>query len=232
VERPLRHLKIQSIQAVLSSTCNVILERMEQGFSFSSALTHARSLEITEPDPELDLSGWDTAQKLLILCARAQGLRFGVEELMVRGIHELSPIMVRQAPSLGLRIKLVGLYGANPDRPIAGVLPLAVPADGHLGTVRAQNNVVVLTGDDTGEMVYLGMGSGRLPVAAALLNDVIGLYHPRHSWTGRFPRSGFGPRAPRFATFLVREGEMTVLSDTEQPGGIPLLESLIWPHQS
>ena len=72
VERPLAHLQIHSIQAVLSSTCNMILEKMEQGFSFSAALNHARALGISEPDPELDLSGWDTAQKLLILCARAQ----------------------------------------------------------------------------------------------------------------------------------------------------------------
>ena len=110
VERPLAHLQIQSIQAVLSSTCNIILERMEQGFSFASALNHAQTLEITEPDPELDLSGWDTAQKLLILCARARGMRCGVEELSVRGIHDLDPVLVREAPSLGLRIKLVGLY--------------------------------------------------------------------------------------------------------------------------
>jgi len=232
VERPLAHLQIESIQAVLSSTCNVILERMEQGFSLSSALNHTRALEVTEPDPELDLSGWDTAQKLLILCARAQGLRFGVEELSIRGIHDLDPVLVREAPSLGLRIKLIGLFVASPESPVAGVLPLAVPAEGHLGSVRAGNNVVLLAGEETGEMVYLGKGSGQLPIAAALLNDVIGLYHPSHSWTGRFPRAGFRPRAPRFATFLVREGGVTVLTDTEVEGAVPLLESLIWPHRS
>jgi homoserine O-acetyltransferase len=230
VERPLAHLRIQSIQAVLSSTCNVILERMEQGFSFASALNHARALEITEPDPELDLSGWDTAQKLLILCTRAQGSRFGVEELSIRGIHELDPVLVREASSLGLRIKLVGLFSASPEFAIAGILPLAVPAEGHLGSVRGEDNVVLLAGEETGEMVYLGKGSGRLPVAAALLNDVIGLYHASHSWTGRFPRASAAPRPPRFATFLVREGGASVLSDAEQEGAIPLLESLIWPR--
>jgi len=101
---------------------------------------------------------------------------------------------------------------------------------GGLTFVRSENNVVLLAGEETGEMVYLGKGSGCLPVAAALLNDVIGLYHARHSWTGRFPRAGVTPRPPRFATFLAREGGASVLSDTEQEGAIPLLESLIWPH--
>lgn len=231
VERPLAHLQIHSIQAVLSSTCNIILEQMEQGFSFTTALNHARALEVTEPDSELDLSGWDTAQKLLILCARARGLRFGVEELDIRGIYDLDPVMVREAHSLGLRIKLVGLFVSTAESPIAGVLPLAVPAEGHLGSVRGDNNVVLIAGEETGEMVYLGKGSGRLPVAAALLNDVIGLYHSSHSWTGRFPRAGFKLKAPRFATFLVRENGATVLTDREQKGAIPLIESLIWPHR-
>jgi homoserine O-acetyltransferase len=230
VERPLAHLGIQSIQAILSSTCNVILEWMEQGFSFGAALNHARTLELTEPDPELDLSGWDTAQKLLILCARVQGSRFGVEDLAIRGIHDLDPVLVREAPSLGLRIKLVGVFVASPEAPPIGVQPLAVPVDGHLGSTRAENNVVLLAGEETGEMVYLGKGSGRLPIAAALLNDVIGLYHPSHSWTGRFPRAQSAPRAPKFATFLTREGGVSVLSDEQQEGAIPLLDALIWPH--
>ncbi len=231
VERPLAHLRIRSIQAVLSSTCNIILERMEQGFSFTSALNHARSLEITEPDPELDLSGWDTAQKLLILCARVQGRRFGIEKLNTRGIHDLDPVLVREASSLGLRIKLVGFFGTGSESPVAGVLPVAVPAEGHLGSVHAEDNVVLLDGEETGEMVYLGKGSGRLPVAAALLNDVIGLFHPRHSWTGRFPPAAEALLEPRFATFLVREGGATVLSDAAKEGAVPLLESLIWPHR-
>jgi|GEM_PF-16543 len=231
LERPLANLQIQTIQAVLSATCNVILEQMEQGLSFTTALNHARALEVTEPDPELDLSGWDTAQKLLILCSRAQGLRFGVEELNIRGIYDLDPVLVRDAPSLGLRIKLVGLFMANRESPTAGVLPLAVPAEGHLGSVRGDDNVVLIAGEETGEMVYLGKGSGRLPVAAALLNDVIGLYHSSHSWTGRFPRAGLKLKAPRFASFLVRENGATVLTDKEQEGAIPVIESLIWPHR-
>jgi hypothetical protein len=49
------------------------------------------------------------------------------------------------------------------------------------------------------------MHGGRLPVAAAPLNDAIGLFHPRHSWTGRFPPDASGPTAPCFKTSLSRE---------------------------
>ncbi len=226
VERPLVREQFQSISAVLSATCNVILERMEKGYSFDAALSQATALEITEQDPDLDVSGWDTAQKLSILIARTLGLRFGVEQIPMRGIADLDPVLVREAPRVGLRVKLVALYERREATPVAGVFPLAVPMDGHLGGVRGSDNVIVLSGEDTGELVHLGSGGGKLPVANALLNDLVGLFHPSHSWTGRFPPAGFAPSAPVFATNLIRERGTAVLSDREEPGALPVLGSI------
>jgi homoserine O-acetyltransferase len=229
VERPLVREQFHTIQAVLSSTCNLVLERVEGGESFAGALAHARSLEVTEQDPFLDVSGWDAAQKLLILAARTLGLRFGIEQLAVRGIADLDPVLVRQAPRLGLRVKPVGIFvRSDGGPPVAGVLPAAVPAESHLGAVRGVDNIIVLTGEETGELVQLGRGSGHLPVATALLNDLIGLFHPSHSWTGRYPPAGFAPVAPEFRRFLVRDGEVRV-ADRSGPGAVPLLESLQVP---
>ena len=227
VERPLVREQFHSIQSVLSATCNLVLERIEGGETFEDALEYARSQEVTEQDPELDVSGWDTAQKLLILAARTLGLRFGIEQLTVRGIRDLDPLLVRQAPRIGLRIKHVGLFVRGPGGvPVAAVMPLAVPAEGHLGGVRGVNNVIVLTGEETGELVQLGKGSGQLPVATALLNDLIGLYHPSHSWTGRFPPAGFAPSPPDFARFLAREADWAVVTDRPSRGAVPLIDSL------
>jgi len=226
VERPLVREQFHGIESVLSATCNVVLERMEAGAPFEAALAHAAALELTEPDPRLDVSGWDTAQKLLILVTRTLGVRFGVEQLPVRGIAHLDPELVREAPRLGLRVKLVGLFQrAGDGPPVAAVLPAAVAAQGHLGGVRGADNVIVLAGEETGELVHLGRGGGQLPVATALLNDLIGLFHPSHSWTGRFPPAGFAPVAPEFSRWLVREGGVSV-GERATPGAIPLRDSM------
>jgi homoserine O-acetyltransferase len=226
VERPLVREQFQGIESVLSATCNVVLERMEAGEPFEAALAHAAALELTEPDPRLDVSGWDTAQKLLILVTRTLGVRFGVEQLPVRGIADLDPELVREAPRLGLRVKLVGLFQRAADGPpVAAVLPAAVAAQGHLGGVRGADNVIVLAGEETGELVHLGRGGGQLPVATALLNDLIGLFHPSHSWTGRFPPAGFAPVAPEFSRWLVREGGVSI-GERATPGAIPLRDSM------
>ncbi len=226
VERPLGREQFDSLLSVLSSTCNVILEGLEAGDAFAAALARADALEVTEQDPRLDVSGWDTAQKLLILVARTLGLRFGIEQLEVRGIADVDPVLVRAAPPLGLRVKLVGLFVKTDGLPVAGVLPLAVPAESHLGGVRGVDNVIVLAGEETGELVHLGKGSGQLPVATALLNDLIGLFHPSHSWIGRFPPAEFAPAVPRFGRFLARDGAVRIV-EASAPGAIPLLDSLL-----
>jgi homoserine O-acetyltransferase len=227
VERPLAHAEVAGIQAILSSTVNVVLEQIEAGALPDEALAEAVALGLTEPDPDLDLSGWDSAQKLAMLVARATGRRHLVEELAVRGIGGIDPLLVRGARDLGLRIKLVALYARGKRGAVAGVLPLAVPADGHLGGVRGDGNVVVIDGGEQGEVVHLGRGSGSLPIATAALNDVLGLFHPAHSWTGRYPRAERPPAAPRFARFLVPSRGGPELLDEDAPGAVPLLGALL-----
>jgi hypothetical protein len=106
-------------------------------------------------------------------------------------------------------------------------MPLAVPAEGHLGGVRGENNVIVVDEGEAGEMVHLGLGAGSLPVATAALNDLIGLFNPARSWTGRYPRAEHLPHAPRFVHYLARELGATVITDTPGRGAVPLLDSLI-----
>jgi len=227
VERPLGHEEVQSIQAVLSSTCNVILEGMEGGRSFEESLADAIDNDLTEPDPDLDVSGWDTAQKLSILVARARGVRFLVEDVGVRGIRGLDPALVQGAIPLGFRIKLIGIFLRGKRRQVLGVLPAAVPSGGHLGGVRKDANVVVIDGGEAGEMVYQARGSGDLPIASAVLGDLIGLFHPGRSWTGRYPRARRKPSAPRFGQYLVvRDGAVGV-TETSNDSAVPLLDSLI-----
>jgi homoserine O-acetyltransferase len=231
VERPLGREHVSRIRALLSSTCNVALERVEQGDSLAQGLEVARAMGITDPDLELDTSGWDTAQKLMILVARAHGIRFGVEAVAMRGIVDLDPEIVRGAPALGFRVRLVGIFVADEEAPVLGVLPTAVRAEGHFGGVHGETNVVVIDGGEAGEMVYLGKGTGDLPVATAVLGDLVGLYHPSRSWTGRYRSATRPSEPPEFTHFMGAEFSTVSISDVRTEGAVPVLESLVHPQQ-
>jgi homoserine O-acetyltransferase len=232
VDRPLGRRDIRSLQAVLSSTCNFILEAVEGSDTFDDALAAAVTRGLTEPDPQLDLSGWDTMQKLMILVARTLGVRYGQEAIPTSSITGLTPALIQGAPALGLRVKQIGLYMEPVNRqgdapPVLGVLPMAVPLDGYLGGSRDDNNVLVVDGGEEGELAYFARGGGDVPVASAVLGDLVGLFEPARSWTGRYPPATRTPAPPRFARFLqIADGEVRV-AEENTAGSIPVLSSLL-----
>ncbi len=224
LERPLSQGRIDGMRAVLSSACNVMLELIEQGATFGEAFAEVVERELTEPDPVLDLSGWDTAQKFMLILTQATGRRYVGRQVETTGIDTVDPALVRAAPDLGLRVKLVALAMDMGDALKAVVRPMAVPQDGHLGMIRGENHIVVIWNVDGSETVFLGSGGGALPVATAVLNDVIGLFDTSQSWTGRFPAGEAALRSPPFKRSLVlSESRPTIVAGTPE-GGVPLLD--------
>src|SRR6266851_8963788 len=60
--------RVLEIRGVLNGTTNYILSEMQQHRrTFDGALATAQAEGIAEPDPSLDVEGWDTASKILIL---------------------------------------------------------------------------------------------------------------------------------------------------------------------
>src|SRR5690625_4445667 len=89
------------IYGVLNGTCNYILWRMErEGASFDSILNEARELGYVEADESLDLDGWDTAHKAVILAFLAHGKWVKYDEMLVEGIRKVSQADIKEAAAL------------------------------------------------------------------------------------------------------------------------------------
>jgi homoserine O-acetyltransferase len=226
LEQPLARGNVREIRAVLSSACNVMLELVEQGHDLQEAAGQAQARDLTEPDPDLDISGWDSAQKLKLLLTRITGKRYVGHDVETLGLTAVDPTLVRLATKEELRIKLVAFAATTNGSLRATVRPMAVRADGHLGMVRGPHNVVVTHAPDGGEMVYSGTGGGALPVATAVLNDLIGVFDPQHSWTGRFPAVDVPLTLPEFDRWLVLEGDRVRVVGAPRDGAVPVLPVL------
>jgi homoserine dehydrogenase len=59
--------RASGVTAILNGTSNYILTAMTRGGSFEAALADAQRLGYAEPDPSMDISGADAAEKLTIL---------------------------------------------------------------------------------------------------------------------------------------------------------------------
>lgn len=164
------------IYGVLNGTCNYILSRMErEGASFDSILDEARQLGYVEADESLDLDGWDTAHKAVILAFLAHGKWVKYDEMLVEGIRKVSQADIQEAAALDSSIKLIAAIERDfeTNNLFISVRPTLVPHSSVLSGLNGPFNGVSVTGDVAGTTVYIGRGAGQDATASAVISDVV-----------------------------------------------------------
>ncbi|MFY0623390.1 MAG: homoserine dehydrogenase [Pelagimonas sp.] len=165
---------IERIMGVMNGTCNYILTRMEDaGLSYEEAFAEADGLGYLEADPNLDVGGIDAGHKLSLLASIAFGTQVAFDAVELEGIGQVSIEDIRQAADMGYRIKLLGVTRMTGRGLEQTMTPCLVPAVSPLGQLQGGTNMVVVEGDQVGQVVLRGAGAGEGPTASAVLGDVM-----------------------------------------------------------
>ncbi len=130
---------------------------------------------MAERDPSLDVGGWDTASKLLILSNVALGLDLRLEDIEVEGITGITPGDIRAAREAGQVIKLLGQAERDVSGWRASVRPVALPREHPLASVTGTTKAVHFETDTMGPLTVMGGRSDPRAAAAAALKDIINL---------------------------------------------------------
>ncbi|MCG8502366.1 MAG: homoserine dehydrogenase [Firmicutes bacterium] len=167
---------IYKIQGILNGTTNFILDEMEKhSISYEKALEKAQHLGIAETDPSLDVEGWDTAVKLLILTNVLMGSHKTLEDISVQGITGLTVADIIEARKKGEKFKLIG-SAVKEDNAIRMRVGLeAIDNSNAFYRVDGKDKAVTYCSDTLGELTIIGGASGVIPAAASLLRDIINL---------------------------------------------------------
>lgn len=164
---------IESIHGILNGTCNYILTRMEnEGLPFDDVLADAQRLGYAEANPSLDIDGFDTAHKALILAALSYGVQYPLDSILVEGIRGLDGRDVRYAAELGYKIKLLATVAREDSDVKVFVAPTLVPCDHMLASVSGVFNAAMVRSDMADETLYYGRGAGRNPTASTVVGDI------------------------------------------------------------
>lgn len=173
--------QITSIEGVLNGTTNFILKYMEEnGCEYSEALKEAQACGIAETNPTLDVEGWDTAGKLLILTNVLMNETKTLDDIQVEGITKVTAEDIKKAAAENCKFKLVGKTVRTNSGLNMSVKLEKLQSDQLLYSVEGKNKAVRYVSDTLGEVVIIGGASGVIPAAASILRDIVNIYRGYH----------------------------------------------------
>ena len=167
---------IKSVAGIFNGTSNYILTRMEEdGLSAADALREAQVKGYAEADPKEDIDGLDTRNKLIVVSRLAFGKFLKVDDILAKGIRDISKIDMELASELGYTIKLLGISRREDDTVQAVVRPCLVPKDDSLASVKGVNNGIKVYDELRGVQSMTVAGAGSNPTSMAIFSDLISM---------------------------------------------------------
>lgn len=168
--------EIISIEGILNGTTNYILKEMEKNkISYKEALKKAQDIGIAETNPTLDVGGYDTAIKMIILANVLMESNITLDEVEIEGITKVSLNEISSASKEGKKVKLLGRAYRDKDKVRIKVSPSKIDEDHLLYSVENKNKGVTFETDTLGSITIIGGASGTKNAAASILRDIINI---------------------------------------------------------
>lgn len=168
--------KFSSVFGILNGTSNFILSKMSgENMTFADALSEAKSKGFAESDPTLDIDGFDSAHKLVVLTYLCFGIMINIKDIFIEGISRVSLADVNYAKELGFQIKLLAIAKKEDDELEVRVHPTLLSKAHMLSGVEGVLNAIYVSSDLAGDLLFYGPGAGQLSAASAVVSDLVDL---------------------------------------------------------
>jgi homoserine dehydrogenase len=223
--------RIERLTGIMNGTANFILSEMtSSGLDFETALAQAQALGYAEADPTLDIDGFDTAHKLVVLIRLAYGRHYPLEKLPVAGIRGVRKNDIEFAREFGYRLKLIGQVREVEGRLEAGVFPALVKHTFLLARVGGNYNAVRIQGNAVGPIMLHGQGAGDLPTASAVLADIMALVRASGAPDNTGYRESPLPEADILDPMLAASEHYFRFTVTDRPGVMATIARVMADH--
>lgn len=174
--RDLAGCMIYRVRGIFNSTSNSILAAMALGKGYEESLQQAQYDGIAEADPTLDVEGWDTANKLVIIANSILGQPATLSDVVpIQGIGGITAEQIQEGARLGQVVKLVATAERVRDHYALSVEPVWLPSTEFLAGVNGWEMGIVFETDIMGVQQLKVDERGPVPTAGAMLRDVISL---------------------------------------------------------
>jgi len=170
---------LKSVTGILNGSSNYILSKIfNEGLGYETALKQAQDLGFAESNPSLDVDGYDSLYKLIIIATHALGTFVKPNEIFNHGISNIQDGDIRYAKEKNLKIKLVAqLIKLDDESFTMFVIPRLVKPEKYIYNVEDEYNGVVIQGEFYDKQFMFGKGAGGFPTGSAVLSDITARSH-------------------------------------------------------
>ena len=170
--------RVLEMRGVLNGTTNYILTEMQQHHrSFDEALATAQAEGIAEPDSSLDIEGWDTASKILILAKALMQASTRLDHVSRIGIGPQTESLIHVARESGRVVRLVGRARIWQGQVRVSVAPKLIEPDSPFYAISGTSKAATFRTAERGEVLALAR-SGRDAISQTILEDIIRISSP------------------------------------------------------
>lgn len=176
--------RVEAFEGALNGTSNYILDLMERGSSFDEALRDAQRRGFTESDPLLDVEGWDSAAKAVVIAKTLMGAEdIVIEDVSFEGIRQVTSQKLEEARRAGGRVRLISRILFGTEGVEISVHPEILPLGHPLSSLAGADCGAVVVSPYLGDVTIIGPGTGPRQVAYGLFRDLLAIR--RGNWRQR-----------------------------------------------
>jgi homoserine dehydrogenase len=155
---------VQEIRGIINGTCGIVLDQWAAGRTRQEAVAMAQEAGFAEANPTHDLSGRDSADKLVLMTEAAFGQWLAPDDIPTRGIETIS------GDPRGY--KLIARVKRTPHGISASVAPESPPPHSFLGQARGPMNRLEIELEGGALIRLQGQGAGRWPTTVSVMGDL------------------------------------------------------------
>jgi homoserine dehydrogenase len=175
VRETLPGCRILGFRGILNSTTNFMLEEMEKGNSYDSALLEAQRRGFAEAEPSLDVDGWDAAAKTAAIANVLMDAGLKPTEICRTGIGAITLSDIQSAGSKNKKIKLICEAYLENGSVKGRVHPMEIEAKDCFSLIDATSSILSIRTDLMGEISIIEKDPEIEQTAYGIFSDLLTL---------------------------------------------------------
>jgi len=187
LSRSLTSYPLKEMVGILNGTTNYILTKMsEENRDYEDALKEAQEKGFAEVDPDKDINGFDSLNKIFILSAVAFKAKINPNNIYYEGIKNISKTDIEYARELGYKIKLLALAKNGGKELDIRVHPALIRERHDLASIGGAYNAILVHGEGFGDLIFSGLGAGALPAGSMIVSDIVEIVKDYDNYNNKF----------------------------------------------